>query len=139
MAEDLMRYDLLAQEALRGVVRAALERVVREGLPGNHHFFISFSTLHPGVEISDRLHKKYEHEMTIVLQHQFWNLQVEADRFSVDLSFNDIPEELVIPFDAVKGFFDPAVQFGLQFETRDEPAAAPRESGKPAEPPPVLP
>ena len=129
MAEDLMRYDLLAQEALRGVVRAALKRVVREGLPGEHHFYIAFLTTFPGVEISDRLREKYEREMTVVLQHQFWDLVVTEDYFSVALSFNDVPETLHVPFAAVKGFFDPAVQFGLQFET-DEEAARAAESEK---------
>ncbi len=114
---DLMRYDLLAQAALKQVVRMALARVEREGtLPGNHHFFISFDVRHPRVSISERLRKKYPEEMTIVIQHQFWGLHVHGDHFEVNLSFDAIPEKLVIPFDAVKGFFDPAVQFGLQFE-----------------------
>lgn len=124
MAEDQMRYDLLAQEALRGVVRAALKRVVRQGLPGNHHFYIAFLTTFPGVEISERLRQKYEREMTVVLQHQFWDLTVGDDYFSVTLSFNDTPEPLFIPFAAIKGFFDPSVQFGLQFETDEEAARA---------------
>ncbi len=115
-AEDLMRYDLLAQSALRQVVKLALMRVEREGLPGNHHFFIAFDTTRPDVGMSERLRKKYPEEMTIIIQHQFWNLKVHADRFEVDLSFDNIPEKLVIPFNAIKGFFDPAVQFGLQFE-----------------------
>ena len=130
MPEDMMRYDLLAQEALRGVVRAALKRVKRQGFPGGHHFYIAFNTNFPGVEISERLHKKYDQEMTIVLQHQFWNLTVLDDQFSVELSFNDIPEKLVIPFAAIKGFFDPAVQFGLQFATEVEAEAEAEE--KPA-------
>ncbi len=116
MPEDQMRYDLLAQDALRGVVRLALKRVEREGLPGEHHFFIAFGTRQPGVRLSDRLNKKYPSEMTIVLQHQFWNLAVHDDHFEVQLSFDNIPEKLVVPFSAVKGFFDPSVQFGLQFE-----------------------
>ena len=119
MAEDQMRYDLLAQDALRSVVRLALKRVEKEGLPGEHHFFIAVSTTHPGVRISDRLRKKYETEMTVVLQHQFWNLQVFDHFFEVELSFDNTLEQLVIPFDAVKGFFDPYVQFGLQFEVRE--------------------
>ena len=114
--EDLMRYDLLAQNALRQVVYLALKRVESEGLPGEHHFFIAFDTRHPGVGISPRLHGKYPEEMTIVIQHQFWNLAVHPDHFEIDLSFDNIPEKLIIPFEAVKGFFDPAVQFGLQFE-----------------------
>jgi hypothetical protein len=120
MAQDLMRYDLLAQDALRGVVRAALVRVERSGLPGEHHFYVSFYTRHPSVRISERLRQKYEKEMTIVLQHQFWNLRVHDDHFEVDLSFNDVTEKLVVAFDAIKGFFDPAAQFALQFEPAEE-------------------
>lgn len=123
---DLMRYDLLTQAALRQVVRMALKRVEREGLPGAHHFFIAFDTRHPGVRLSERLRQKYPEEMTIVLQHQFWNLKVHARSFEVGLSFGGIPETLEIPFDAIKGFFDPSVQFGLQFiESREEPAFVP--------------
>jgi hypothetical protein len=116
MAQDLMRYDLLAQDALRGVVRAALLRVEQTGLPGEHHFYVSLNTRHPDVRISERLRKKYEKEMTIVLQHQFWNLHVHDREFEVELSFNDVPEKLIVPFSAIKGFFDPAAQFALQFE-----------------------
>ncbi|HYM98159.1 MAG TPA: ClpXP protease specificity-enhancing factor SspB [Aestuariivirgaceae bacterium] len=116
MAQDLMRYDLLAQDALRGVVRAALLRVEQTGLPGEHHFYVSLNTRHPDVRISERLRKKYEKEMTIVLQHQFWNLRVHDQEFEVELSFNDVPEKLIVPFSAIKGFFDPAAQFALQFE-----------------------
>lgn len=119
-----MRYDLLAQDALRGVVRAAFLRVQQSGLPGEHHFYISFNTRHPDVRLSERLRKKYEKEMTIVLQHQFWNLQVDERGFEVELSFNEIAEKLVVPFSAVKGFFDPAAQFALQFEMVEENAAA---------------
>jgi len=115
LAEDLMRYDLMAQEALRGVVRAALIVARDKGLPGDHHFFISFHTDAPGVEVSDRLKKQYPEEMTIVLQHQFFNLDVREDGFSVELSFNKIPESLNVPYAAIQGFFDPSVQFGLQF------------------------
>ncbi len=117
MSEDLMRYDLLAQEALRGVVRASLQRVARSGLPGDHHFYIAFNTLAAGVSISERILAKYPKEMTIVLQNQFWGLDVGEDRFVVELSFDNIPERLIVPFTAVNGFFDPSVQFGLQFET----------------------
>lgn len=117
MAEDLMRYDLLAQEALRGVVRASLRKIMKTGLPGDHHFYIAFDTRYPGVRLSERLDKKYPREMTIVLQHQYWNLQVRDDEFEVELSFDNVPEKLVVPFNAIKGFLDPHVQFGLQFET----------------------
>lgn len=118
MPEDLMRYDLLAQNALKGVVRDALKIAESTGLPGEHHFYIAFNTRHPGVQISQKLGQRYPREMTIVLQHQYWNLHVHDDRFEVELSFDNVPEHLVVPFDAVKGFMDPAVQFGLQFEVQ---------------------
>ncbi len=132
MAEDLMRYDLMAQEALRGVVRRALDVAAKKGLPGEHHFYISFRTDAPGVEISEKLKKQYPEEITIVLQHQFYHLDVRDDGFSVDLTFNKVPEKLVVPYAAVQGFFDPSVQFGLQFEVK-KPEGAPAEAPK-AEP-----
>jgi uncharacterized protein len=116
MPEDLMRYDQLAQDALRGVVREALKRVQSQGLPGSHHFYIEFETGHEGVAISDRMREKYPREMTVVLQHQFEGLAVHEDRFEVTLSFDSVPERLVIPFNAIKNFFDPAVPFGMRFE-----------------------
>jgi uncharacterized protein len=121
MSVDLIRYDLLAQDALRGVVKTVLADVAARGLPGDHHFFISFDTRAEGVKISDRLREKYPEDLTIVLQHQFWDLIVHDDRFEVGVSFNGVPERLTIPFVAVKGFFDPSVQFGLQFELATEP------------------
>ncbi len=136
MAEDLMNYASLAQEALRGVVRLALRKVEREGLPGEHHFFIAFSTTHPGVHISERLKNRYPEEMTIVLQHQFWNLIVRERDFQAELSFDNIPERLVVPFAAIKGFLDPHVQFGLQFEPAVEEEG---EQGEAASPPAELP
>jgi len=117
MPQDLMRYDLMAQRALRGVVRLALERIAQSGLPGDHHFYISFDTQAPGVKMSDRLRQEYTEEMTIVLQHQYWGLEIGDDVFQVELSFNDRPEKITIPYVCIKGFFDPSVQFGLQFET----------------------
>lgn len=123
MAEDLIRYDVLVQDALRGVVRKVLTEVVQAGLPGEHHFFIAFETSAPGVRISSRLKQKYPDEMTIVLQHQFWGLTVTEHAFEVGLSFGSVPEKLYVPFRAIKGFFDPSVQFGLQFDPhRDEEA-----------------
>jgi hypothetical protein len=116
MAEDLMRYDQLAQNALRGVVRDALRKVQKTGLPGDHHFYIAFNTRFPGVILSERIAARYPREMTVVLQHQFWNLVVTEELFEVELSFDNIPEKLVVPFNSVKGFLDPSVQFGLQFE-----------------------
>lgn len=120
MPHDQMRYDLLTQDAMRGVVRTALEKVQKDGLPGEHHFFITFMTQAPGVEISDVLMGRYPHEMTIVMQHQFWGLDVSEKEFQVGLTFNKMPERLKIPFSAVKGFFDPSVQFGLQFPIEGE-------------------
>jgi hypothetical protein len=120
MAVDLIRYDLLTQEALRTVLRKVLGDVAARGLPGEHHFYISFDTRGDGVKISDRLREKYPEELTIVLQHQFWDLVVHDDRFEVGVSFNGVPERLAVPFAAVKGFFDPSVKFGLQFELADD-------------------
>lgn len=116
MAEDLFRYDLMVENALRGVVRDALRRALNHGLPGNHHFYLTFKTRAPGVEIPSYLIERYPDEMTIVLQFQYWNLEVEDQRFSVMLSFNDIRERLVVPYEALTGFADPSVQFGLQFQ-----------------------
>ncbi len=131
MPEDLMRYDQLAQNALKGVVREALRKVEKSGLPGDHHFYIAFNTRYPGVNIGERMLERYPREMTVVLQHQFYNLAVTEDRFQVELTFDNIPEKLIVPFAAVKGFLDPAVQFGLQFEVAIEaeekkPAIAPK-------------
>jgi hypothetical protein len=125
-AEQDIDYDALAQEAMRGVVRAVLTRVQKSGLPGNHHFYIAFDTRHPGVVLSKRLKAKYAEEMTIVLQHRFWELIVTDVRFEVKLTFDGIPERLVIPFAAVKVFFDPSVPYGLQF---DEAGATRNGSG----------
>jgi len=123
MAKDLIRYDLLVQDALKGVVRQILSEAAKNGLPGDHHFYISFATDHPGVRLSQRLREKYPQEMTVVLQHQFWDLGVTEHAFEVGLSFSGIPERLLIPFDAITGFFDPSVQFGLKFEIRGEAVA----------------
>ncbi|YBV97064.1 SspB family protein [Phyllobacteriaceae bacterium JZ32] len=125
MVQDLIRYDILAQEALRGVIRKVLAEVAKAGLPGNHHFFITFLTEAPGVRISSRLKEKYPEQMTIVLQHQFWDLQVTEQMFEVGLSFGDVPERLVIPFSAIRGFYDPSVNFELEFDvSTQEPAGA---------------
>jgi uncharacterized protein len=124
MTTDHIRYDILAREALRGVLKRVLTDAAEHGLPGEHHFFITFYTKANGVKVSPRLLSQYPDEMTIILQHQFWDLRVTTEQFEVGLSFNGIPERLVIPFDSIKGFFDPSVQFGLQFETAEEKAAA---------------
>ena len=112
-------YETLAQDAMRGVVRTVLQRAAKTGLPGDHHFYISFDTEAPGASISKRLKEKYPNEMTIVLQHRFWDLLVSEDRFEVKLTFDGIPERLVVPFAAIKVFFDPSVRYGLQFEEPD--------------------
>ena len=128
MAEDHIRYDILAQEALRGVMRKVLAEVARTGLPGNHHFFITFLTGAPGVRISTRLRERYPEHMTIVVQFQYWDLKVNDTGFEIGLSFSDVPERLEIPFSAVRGFYDPSVNFELEFDVKtDEPAAAPAE------------
>lgn len=115
----MIDYESLAQDAMRGVVRAVLARTAKSGLPGDHHFYISFDTQAPGVGLSKRLKEKYPEEMTIVLQHRFWDLAVTEDRFEVKLTFDGIPERLVVPFAALKVFFDPSVRYGLQFEAPD--------------------
>ena len=138
---DHFRYDLLTQQALRGVVRNVLTEVAKKkGLPGDHHFYISFDTQADGVRMSERLRAQYPEQMTIILQHQFWDLAVSERGFEVGLSFGGIPEKLAIPFEAINGFFDPSVQFGLQFEEvvegeeRQSPANAqdksPRKAAK---------
>ena len=113
---DHIRYDLLTQQALRGVVRGVLADAAKKGLPGDHHFYISFDTGAEGVRLSERLRLQYPEQMTVILQHQFWDLAVNDHGFEVGMSFGGIPEKLNIPFDAITGFFDPSVQFGLQFE-----------------------
>ncbi len=123
MGQDLIRYDILAQDALRGVIRKVLSEVVKTGLPGEHHFFITFLTSAPGVRISSRLREKYPELMTIVIQHQYWDLSVTDTAFEIGLSFSDIPERLLIPFSAIRGFYDPAVNFELEFDVREVEAA----------------
>ncbi len=130
-AEDLIRYDVLTQEALRGVIRKVLEEVAAAGLPGEHHFFITFRTDHPGVRLSARMRERYPEEMTIVIQHSFWDLKVTETAFEIDLSFDDILERLRVPFSALKGFFDPHVKFGVQFDAEFLEAANSVETGEP--------
>jgi hypothetical protein len=136
MATDHIRYDVLARDALRGVLRRVLTDVAEHGLPGEHHFFITFLSTAEGVKLSPRLLAQYPEEMTIILQHQFWDLIVTEERFEVGLSFGGIPERLVVPFNAIKSFFDPSVQFGLQFEPSEAALAAPA-TDRPAAPAPV--
>jgi hypothetical protein len=146
MADDHIRYDILAQEALRGVMRKVLTEVARTGLPGNHHFFITFVTNAPGVRISSRLRERYPDQMTIVIQYQYWDLKVTDTGFEIGLSFSDVPEKLEIPFSAVRGFYDPSVSFELEFDVKpeaeepDQPVAAlPSAEPLPAEDSPKKP
>ncbi len=129
MARDQMRYDQMVETALRGVVQHAIRQAASEGLPGEHHFYITFRTGHPGVDIADYLRDRYPSEMTIVLQHQFYGLEVFEDRFEVTLSFNGMPERLRIPFGAISIFADPSVNFALQFQAGDNEDAAPPMTG----------
>jgi hypothetical protein len=140
MPSDILRYDLRVQDALRGVVREVLAETARDGLPGEHHFFVTFDTRFPGVKLSNLLRERYPEKMTIVLQYHFWDLTVTDKGFQVGLSFNNVPEKLHIPFAAVTAFYDPAVKFVLEFETapsepavsvvKEAPSRAERPSGE---------
>jgi uncharacterized protein len=131
MPQDLYQYEKMIDRALRGVVREALERASREGLRGAHHFYIGFATDMPGVSIPESLRARYPQDMTIILQHQFWDLEVGKDGFSVTLSFQRQPERLVIPFAAVRSFADPSVNFVLEFAPVERPEAAPSLTSTP--------
>jgi uncharacterized protein len=139
MPEDHIRYDLLAQAALRGVVRTVLTDAAEKGLPGEHHFEIVFDTTALGVRLSERMRAQYPQAMKIVLQHQFWDLTVDDDKFEVGLSFGGIAERVAVPFDAMMAFYDPAAQFALEFAipgmqaTGDVAAAKPSESSADSE------
>jgi uncharacterized protein len=132
--QDHIRYDLLTQDALRQVVRRVLADVAVRGLPGEHHLYIGFDTGHPGVRLSTRMREKYPADMTIVLQHQFWDLAVTEHAFEVGLSFGGIPERLLVPFAAIRSFYDPSVQFGLDFEPIVLRPAEPEPEQKPTAP-----
>jgi len=141
MAKDLMNYSALVEDALKSVVATALKRVAESGLPGGHHFYLSFRTDHAATRVSEALKAQYPEEMTIVLQHQYWDLRIDEAAFEVTLSFNKMPERLHVPFAALTGFFDPSVQFGLQFrggsgptEVAKVPTLAP-PPGSPTPPP----
>jgi hypothetical protein len=116
MTKDGLRYDRMVEAALRGVVREAVAQAAENGLAGGHHFYITFKTNAAGVDISDHLRAKYPEEMTIVIEHQFWDLTVTNESFAVTLSFNNRPERLTVPFAAIGAFADPSVKFGLQFQ-----------------------
>lgn len=115
-SEEAFRYDKMVEKALRGVVKQALQEVVDEGVLDDHHFYITFFTDHPGVKVPNYLKERYPGEMTIVLQHQFYDLEVNDEKFSVMLSFNNVPERLVVPLAAITIFADPSVNFALQFQ-----------------------
>ena len=134
MDPEKIDYPAILQDALRDAVRRVLEQVAEDGLPGEHHFFIGFHTGFPGVQVPRFLRDQYPEEVTIILQHQFWGLEVEKNSFSVTLSFNDRHERISIPFEAITSFADPAVKFGLRFEAQDHPAskAAEANTGEPA-------
>ena len=117
---DRFHYDALVDDALRSVVRRVLTQVAETGLPGSHHFYISFRSNDPGVELPDYLRAKYPDEMTIVLQHQYWDLIIREDDFEVTVSFNKLQERIKVPFAALSAFVDPSVRFGLQFDRRDK-------------------
>ena len=136
MSEDLIRYDILTQDALRKMIASLLEEVARTGLPGDHHFFITFDTRAKNVQLSPRMKEKYPEEMTIVVQHRFWELEITPEQFQIGLSFDEIPELLKIPFASIKGFYDPSVKFGLQFEVHEEEEIAPAPTLVEVEPTP---
>lgn len=131
MVQDNIHYPSLIDTAMRSVVRDVLKKILTSGLPGDHHFYISFNTTFPGVKISETLKSKYPKEITIVLQHQFWDFKVEDHQFSVTLSFSGVPEKLTVPYAALTAFADPSVKFGLQFqptEMFDVEMAEPQEA-----------
>jgi uncharacterized protein len=140
MVEESIDFPSLIETALIGVVREVLRRAAEEGLPGEHHFYLSFDTMHPDLVISDRLRRAYPEEMTIVLENQFWDLEVDDSGFSVKLAFDGVRERLVVPFAALETFVDPSVPFGLRFgvvevddeevEPAEEPAAEESEGGR---------
>ena len=120
MTDIKIEYDKMVQSALLGIVRDVLQDTAENGLPGEHHFYVTFDTNHPGVVIPNHLKEKYPDDMTIVLQNQFWDMLVDKEHFEISLSFNRVKEHLYIPFDALLGFLDPSVDFGLHFQTVDE-------------------
>jgi len=133
MAKEILQYNVMVEAALRAVVRQALTEVAKDGLPGSHHFYITFRTAHPGVQVPDYLKARYPAEMTIVLQFQFYDLQVDDNAFSVTLTFNNNPERLIIPIRAITVFADPSVNFVLPFQSAEVPVV----EEAPAAPKPV--
>ncbi|WP_208440507.1 SspB family protein [Bartonella raoultii] len=138
MVQDQIRYDILVQDALRGVIRKVLSEVAKAGLPGNHHFFITFLTNTPGVKISPRLKNRYPEQMTIVLQHQFRDLSVSETAFEVTLSFREISEKLVIPFSSVQVFYDPIASFEAAFDLPSNLTSEESENSESSSPTPIV-
>jgi uncharacterized protein len=134
MAKDFIGYQVLLDAALRGVVRDALRRIEKQGLIGSHHFYLTFKTGFPGVDIPSFLREQYPDEMTIILQHQFWGLKVKEDQFEVALTFKKLPATLVIPYQALTKFFDPGVPFGLEFKGAEIVESKPAPAAKAPEP-----
>jgi hypothetical protein len=134
---DRFHYDALVDDALRSVVRRVLTQVAEKGLPGSHHFYISFRSTDPGVELPDYLRAKYPEEMTIVLQHQYWDLVIGEESFEVTVSFNKQQEHIKVPFAALSAFVDPSVRFGLQFDRKDKAAQGDKPEAAPATPTPL--
>ena len=138
MRRERVEYGRMVEAALRTVVRDVLRRVAEEGMPPPHHFYITFRTSHPGAELPDHLRDRYPGDMTIVLQHQYWDLEVDDTAFAVTLSFNDQLQRLKVPFEAIRVFADPGVEFGLQFTIESPPVEPPSEPtrllGAPARP-----
>ncbi len=139
MSDDVIRYDLLVQEAMRGVVRKVLADAARNGLPGDHHFYIAFRTGARGVKLSQRMKERFPEEMTVVLQFQFWDLAVTETAFEVGLSFGNVPEKLVVPFDAIVGFSDPSVDFGLKISIQEPETEKGANDAEPAKRAPARP
>jgi len=135
MARPTLRYDKMVENALRSVVRDALTLTAEHGLPGAHHFYVTFRSAYPGVEIPDYLAAQYPHEMTIVLEHQFWGLEVDDNQFSVTLSFRNQAERLVVPMAAITAFADPSVKFGLEFRSEPDGVEAAEDAPTPLPPP----
>ncbi|MGH6719890.1 MAG: SspB family protein [Alphaproteobacteria bacterium] len=119
MSKVEFHYDRMMDDAVRGVIAQVLRKAMTGGLPGQHHFVITFRTDHPGVDIAPALRERHPHDMTIILQHQFWELNVADDRFTVTLSFNNVPQRLVVPYAAITGFADPSVRWGIKLQPRD--------------------
>lgn len=131
---ETIDYGNLMHRAMRGLIQNVLLRVAKDGLPGKHHFFITFDTMHPDVEIADWLSDRYPGEMTVVIQEWFADLDVTDDGFSITLNFGENPEPLYIPYDSIKTFVDPSVEFGLRFETQEEQAEDAADSDAPEAP-----